>query len=438
MPVSIAITPQQSTRLKAALGRIYSAPNRIDVVLSRVGQSYNLLEKGNLSYAENIVSIIQIAATEGWLMQLISEVLVDVQNPDVKQIQQELRPVAAAAVSNAFHVCRLTGSYVMIDRTDLRKFAEDMARPNGKRLLVVRGPRRSGRSHTLQLLSYVEQQDGGFTLVSIDLGSFARATGIPIASTSNESPIQVVTLRPHGFTSGNTLFVEHVAGNTAANGLWTVTVTGVSQFLLNGSAGNGVYVSGGTAKLQTPVEAWHVAEKLVSLLRYRDVEIPESPLDGPWSTWVQDFCDNFEGEARRQLLLWRQAVPRPPLQQVWIVIDAFDSVLLAQSAVDLIRELANRINRTLYHFRMVLLGFEDSLPAEVMNHLEEEAIRKIGEDEIIEFFGLALRQMLLPEDQEKVVELVESVLQEAKLDDPDFLAKLGPVASRELAKLETP
>jgi hypothetical protein len=33
---------------------------------------------------------------------------------------------------------------------------------------------------------------------------------------------------------------------------------------------------------------------------------------------------------------------------------------------------------------------------------------------------------------------VESVLREAKLDDPDFLAKLGSVASRELSKLETP
>jgi hypothetical protein len=437
MAVFIPITYQQSNRLKAALGLIYNTSNKFGVVLSRVGQSYNLLEKGTLSYVENILSIVRIAAMDGWLMQLITEVLVDVPDPDVKQIQQELRPVAAAAMLDPFQVCRLTGSYVMIDRTDLRKYVRAMARPTGKRLLVVKGPRRSGRSHTVQLLSYLEQQHGGFTLVPIDLESFARATGMPITSASNESPIQVVTQRPHGFTSRNTLFIEQVAGNTAANGLWTITVTGASQFLLNGSAGNGVYVSGGTAKLQTPVEAWHIAEKLVNLLRYREVEIPESPLDGPWSTWVQDFCDNFEGEARRQALLRMQPVPQPPLQ-IWIVIDAFHSVLLAQSAVDLIRELANRINSTLYQFRMVLLGFEDSLPAGVMNHLEEEAIRKIGEDEIIEFFGLAFREMLLPEDQEKVAELVESVLREAKLDDPDFLTKLGSVASRELSKLETP
>lgn len=435
--VSIPITYQQSNRLKATLGLIYKTPIKFDLVLSRVGQSYHLLEKGNLSYAENILSIVQIAATDGWLMQLITEVLVDVQDQDVKQIQQELRPFAAAAILDPFQVCRLTGSYVMIDRTDLRKYVRAMTRPTGKRLLVVKGPRRSGRSHTVQLLSYLEQQHGGFTLVSIDLESFARAAGIPIASASNESPIQVVTQRPHGFTSGNTLFIEQAAGNTAANGLWTITVTDASQFLLNGSAGNGAYVSGGTAKLQTPVEAWRIAERLVNLLRYREVEIPESPLDGPWSTWVQDFCDNFEGEARRQAQLRMQLVPQPPLQ-IWVVIDAFHSVLLAQSAVDLIRELANRINSTLYQFRMVLLGFEDSLPAGVINHLEEEAIRKIGEDEIIEFFGLAFREMLLPEDQEKVAELVESVLQEAKLDDPDFLAKLGSVASRELSKLETP
>jgi hypothetical protein len=436
MPRAIAINYQQSTRLKAALATIYRTPARFDTVLGDVGRSYNGLEKGNLTYEENVASIVAIAAADGWLMELIARILAEVPDDELLAIQQELRPWAAVARIDPFQVCRLTGSNVMVDRTDLRGYLRAMANPYGKRLLVVKGPRRSGRTHTLQLLSYLEQEQGGFTLTSIDLESFARMAGVQVASASNETPIQIVTHRMHGFTSGNTVSVEGVGGNTGANGLWTITVTSPSQFLLNDSAGNGAYVSGGMAKLQTPIEAWHIAEKLVHLLLYNDLKLPDAPTEGSWSRWVLTFCDLFEGTARlleRQRL--QQIPPRPP-HQVWIVVDAFHAVPLALSSLDLIRELANRINLTLHHFRMVLLGFEDSLPAQVGNHLEEEAIRSIGLNEIVEFFGLAFSQMRIPMDQDKVVAIVQRVLEEVDPNDPDFVAKLGPVASRELAKLE--
>lgn len=70
-------------------------------------------------------------------------------------------------------------------------------------------------------------------------------------SASMGPPIGVTTTAPHGFQTGDQVFILGVVGNTAANCPqnvpWTISVTGPSSFTLNGSTGNAPYVSGGTA-----------------------------------------------------------------------------------------------------------------------------------------------------------------------------------------------
>jgi hypothetical protein len=68
---------------------------------------------------------------------------------------------------------------------------------------------------------------------------------VAIAGASNTGPIQITTGAPHNLASGAVLNVTGVLGNTAANGSWTITVTGAATFNLNGSNGNGVYGGGG-------------------------------------------------------------------------------------------------------------------------------------------------------------------------------------------------
>jgi hypothetical protein len=64
---------------------------------------------------------------------------------------------------------------------------------------------------------------------------------------SNTSPIQVTynINTVQYFKTGQKVNVSGVLGNTAANGTWTITVNGANTVLLNGSAGNGTYTSGG-------------------------------------------------------------------------------------------------------------------------------------------------------------------------------------------------
>lgn len=60
-----------------------------------------------------------------------------------------------------------------------------------------------------------------------------------ITFASNAAPIVVTTGTPHGDTTGDTIEVVGVLGNTAANGVWPIIVLDATHFSLTGSAGNG-------------------------------------------------------------------------------------------------------------------------------------------------------------------------------------------------------
>jgi len=70
-----------------------------------------------------------------------------------------------------------------------------------------------------------------------------------ITGATNATPI-AITCTAHGYSTGDTVVVTAVAGNTNANGTWEITNTGANTFTLDGSAGNATYTSGGTARLR--------------------------------------------------------------------------------------------------------------------------------------------------------------------------------------------
>jgi hypothetical protein len=54
----------------------------------------------------------------------------------------------------------------------------------------------------------------------------------------------VITCAAHGFSNGDRVFIRDVAGNPAANGLWTISNVALNTFRLVGSVGNGTYTAG--------------------------------------------------------------------------------------------------------------------------------------------------------------------------------------------------
>lgn len=94
----------------------------------------------------------------------------------------------------------------------------------------------------------VQWDSDGFDAETV-LGAWLQTAGTTatITDATNASPIEIETSAPHGLTTGDRVRVQGVTGNIAANGDWTIIVTAADTFTINGSTGDGAYVSGGEA-----------------------------------------------------------------------------------------------------------------------------------------------------------------------------------------------
>ena len=93
--------------------------------------------------------------------------------------------------------------------------------------------------------SYVS--DSGHDYLEIDPGGSANQPGVTtgaITGATNASPIGITSVG-HGLSTGDYVAISGVVGNTSANGVWYIIVTGLNTFTLDGSAGDGSYASGG-------------------------------------------------------------------------------------------------------------------------------------------------------------------------------------------------
>ena len=79
----------------------------------------------------------------------------------------------------------------------------------------------------------------------IEAGTASLLDSGTMTAASNASPI-VISDVAHGLQTGDRVTITGVVGNTAANGTFNVTRVSADTFSLDGSTGNGAYVSGGT------------------------------------------------------------------------------------------------------------------------------------------------------------------------------------------------
>lgn len=83
---------------------------------------------------------------------------------------------------------------------------------------------------------------------SIKSESLQKYKTVSITAATNATPI-VITASNHGRSTGDVVFISGILGNIAANGSWTITKVSDDSFSLNGSVGNGSYISDGIVYL---------------------------------------------------------------------------------------------------------------------------------------------------------------------------------------------
>jgi hypothetical protein len=80
---------------------------------------------------------------------------------------------------------------------------------------------------------------GGQQLAGTNAAGYAMAKSVlTITGATIASPIAITTSAPHGFVTGDHVYIDNVQGVPEANGGWTITFTGASTFTLNGSLGS--------------------------------------------------------------------------------------------------------------------------------------------------------------------------------------------------------
>lgn len=348
--IFIELTPQQRETLRQAVLDRYQNAAGIEEMLNNLNQKYQQISREGWNLSQNAGVVITTAEREGWLLALVQQVRRDVPgDPGLLRLESELVPNQPPPSVDDFEMCCLAASRIMVDREDLRASLRLLSMPLGKRIMVVTGSKNSGKSHSYQLISYLWQVRGGFSLIPIDLEAYPRVLG------------------------ANTI-----------------------------------------------VEPCDVARALVKKLNYGFGSL-EPPKDRQWARWVLDFCDDIEARALEDNRFR------------WVVIDGFGRVVLAQATLDLIKELAVRIEKNLARFRLILLGY-DGVPPDVLSQAEREIIGPIGITQLTKFFGHAYQQLGIPPDDDLLVDSLTRVLDGLNESQEDFLVQLEPRVRAELAR----
>lgn len=77
---------------------------------------------------------------------------------------------------------------------------------------------------------------------------------LTVSGATNATPIVITTSAAHNLITGSVVTVAAVGGNTAANGVFVITVLSSTTFSLNGSVGNGAYTTGGTVEFEGVIQ----------------------------------------------------------------------------------------------------------------------------------------------------------------------------------------
>jgi Effector-associated domain 1 len=185
----INLTGKQQLSLRDALYDAFDPEALRDLVQSLNHRFHPYQDK------YQVLALVEEAEQGLWLADLVAAAIKARPGDLVlAKFEEELISRALPADFDPFDICCLSGEFVLVDRRDLRLALKAMSRPDGKRILLVRDKKppakdaalatKTGKSMTVQFISALNQQLGGFELVWVDLEKFGNdlGKGVPITA----------------------------------------------------------------------------------------------------------------------------------------------------------------------------------------------------------------------------------------------------------------
>src|SRR5688572_20269950 len=154
---TVAIYGERTIRVRDALLAVLDRDAVIDVTLL-AGYDFRAIEVPTADFEANLRKLVEDATSGNWLLKLIRKAHERVpDDPELKAILELLAPVEPPPGVDHFETCRLSGTFVMMDRRCLRGTLRNINEPGGNRILVVKGGVKTGKSHTARFIEYLAE-----------------------------------------------------------------------------------------------------------------------------------------------------------------------------------------------------------------------------------------------------------------------------------------
>jgi hypothetical protein len=127
--------------------------------------------------SQNLLVALKTASAEGWLPQLVATAYQRSPDPGLQAVLGSLSLDSSGEAIDQFERCRLNGGFWLIDRGPLRDSMRELNLLEGRRILLVNGKAKSGKSYSRRLMYHLEESLGTFALAEIDLEQLSRLQG---------------------------------------------------------------------------------------------------------------------------------------------------------------------------------------------------------------------------------------------------------------------
>jgi hypothetical protein len=182
-PLSVVAMPLHNddfNALKVALLDAFSTARDFEPAVRKATGGKSLQQIANGDDLKVIVErVIRRAADEAWLSALLDAAVAERSNDvELARLREEWQAGArfgtvAGGSINHFKALLLPGKLVLIDRQPLRDALAGLDL-GGVRVLIVDGDAESGKTYSLQYISYLSEALGTFTLAPVDLERVTR------------------------------------------------------------------------------------------------------------------------------------------------------------------------------------------------------------------------------------------------------------------------
>jgi hypothetical protein len=165
----------EAGRLVAALADAYDLGRLTLLLQGRLGKRIDQLASiRGVSLTVIATQVVQAARQQGWDQNLVEAAIAD--RPDAPALRDFFEKYRAdkPGAADPYETRLLGAGRLFIDRQALRRALRSLSAPDGARVLVIDGPRGSGKTYSFQMIRHLVENLGGHWVLYVDLGRILR------------------------------------------------------------------------------------------------------------------------------------------------------------------------------------------------------------------------------------------------------------------------